>query len=235
MQEREFIKKLKDLNLGIITISDTSHIINKDKNYAALYMKRLDDRGIIRRIEKGKYVLADTDISIISTNLVYPSYISFLSGLAYYHKTTQIPIMTQIVTTVSKKNIRYEQNQIQFIKLNKKRIFGYKKEKLKNGYAFIGDIEKIILDSLFIPEYCPLSEVKNALDEVKIDTLLSYGLKMDSIVILKRLGYILELNGIDIYNELKRNINKRYDFLNPLLPKNGKKNKKWMLKINEVL
>jgi len=235
MQEREFIKKLKDLNLGVITLSDTSNITNKDKNYAALYMKRLDDRGIIRRIEKGKYVLADTDISVISTNLVYPSYISFLSGLAYYHKTTQIPIISQIVTTVSKRNISYQKNQIQFIKLNKKRMFGYKKEKLKNGYAFIGEIEKIILDSLFIPEYCPLSEVKNTLDEVKLDTLLLYGLKMDSIVTLKRLGYILELNGIDIYNELKRYINKRYDLLNPLLPENGKKNKKWMLKINEVL
>ncbi len=235
MNEREFIKKIKEFNLGIIKLTDASHIINKDRHYTAIYMKRLEDRGVINRIEKGKYVLSDTDISVVATNLVNPSYLSFLSGLSYHHKTTQIPILTQIVTAVSKKNIAYQKNNIEFIKLDKKRIFGYKKEKFKNGYAFIGEIEKIIVDSLFIPKNCPLSELKNAFDEVKIDKIFKYAIKMDSIVTLKRLGYLLELQGIDVYNKLKNKLNKRYDLLNPLLRTNGEKNKKWMLKINEVL
>ncbi len=237
MNERDFIKKIKNLDLGIITLSDAAHIINKDKKYTAIYMKRLEERDVIQRVEKGKYILPETDLTVISTNLVHPAYISFLSGLSYYHKTSQIPIITQVVTTVSKKSINYKKNKIIFIKLNQKRIFGYKKEKTQNGYAFIGELEKIILDSLFIPKRCPLIEVKNALEikNIQIEKILSYALKMDSIVTLKRLGYLLELNGVDIHDRINNHLNKRYDLLNPVLPLKGKNNKKWMLKINEVL
>ena len=94
MNERQFIYKIQEQNLGVITISDAARLINKSRKYTALYLKRLENRGIINRIEKGKYSLPDTHSLIIATNLIIPAYISFLSGLAYYHKTTQIPINT---------------------------------------------------------------------------------------------------------------------------------------------
>ena len=234
MNEREFLKKIKNLNLSVLTIPDISRVISKDRKYAALYIKRLENRGVINRIEKGKYTLQDTDPIVVATNLVSPSYISFLSGLAYYHKTTQIPITIQVVTTTSKKNVDYR-NRITFVKFDRKRVFGYKKEKIDNGYAFIGEIEKIIVDSLFMLKYCPISETTNAFDGIDAEKILNYVLKMDSIVTLKRLGYLLELNGIDVYERIKDRINKRYDLLNPMLPPAGKNNNKWMLKLNEVL
>ncbi|MBU4189372.1 MAG: hypothetical protein KJ886_00040 [Candidatus Thermoplasmatota archaeon] len=234
MNEREFLEKIKNLNLSVLTISDISHIISKDRRYAALYMKRLENRGVINRIEKGKYTSQDTDPLAIATNLVIPSYISFLSGLAYYHKTTQIPITIQVVTITSKNDVDYG-NRITFVKFDRKRLFGYKKEKVGNGYAFIGEIEKVIVDSLFMPKYCPINETMNAFDGIDGEKILNYALKMDSIVTLKRLGYLLELNGIDLYEKIKKHINKRYDLLNPMLPPAGENNNKWMLKLNEVL
>jgi len=234
MNERKFLEKIKNLNLSILTIPDVSRILHKDRRYAALYMKRLENRGVINRIEKGKYTLPDADSLVVATNLVIPSYISFLSGLAFYHKTTQIPTSIQIVTTVSKKAINYG-SRITFVKFNRKRLFGYRKEKIGNGYAFIGEIEKIIVDSLFMPKYCPISEIMDTFDGIDIEKILNYALKMDSIVTLKRLGYLLDLNGIDIYEKIKSHINKRYDLLNPLLPPGGESNRKWMIKINEAL
>jgi len=234
MNEREFLEKIKNLNLSVLSIPDISRIIGKDRRYAALYMKRLENRGVINRIEKGKYALQDTDPLAVATNLVIPSYISFLSGLAYYHKTTQIPITIQVVTTISKNDVDYR-SRITFVKFDRKRLFGYKKEKIGNGSVFIGEIEKVIVDSLFMPKYCPISETMNAFYGIDAEKILNYALKMDSIVTLKRLGYLLELNGIDVYERIKDRINKRYDLLNPMLPPAGKSNNKWMLKLNEVL
>ncbi len=234
MNERKFLEKIKNLNLSVLTIPDISRVISKDRRYAALYIKRLENRGVINRIEKGKYTLEDTDPLAVATNLVSPSYISFLSGLAYYHKTTQIPITIQVVTTTSKNDVDYR-SRITFVKFDRKRVFGYKKEKIGNGYAFIGEIEKVIVDSLFMPKYCPISEVVNALEGVDTEKIIDYALKMDSIVTLKRLGYLLEVNGIDVYGRIKDCINKRYDLLNPMLPLAGENNNKWMLKLNEVL
>jgi predicted transcriptional regulator of viral defense system len=234
MNERQFIDRIQGQNLGIITISDAARFINKSRRYTALYLTRLENRGIIKRIEKGKYALPNTNSLIIASNIIMPSYISFLSGLAYYHKTTQMPRIIQVVTTKSKKRIKYENEKIQFIKL--KKAFGYKREKTPDGYVFVGEIEKIMIDSLFIPKYCPISETMHAMDS-KIDTkkLIDYAFKMNSIVVLKRLGYALELNGVNIYEKVKNHLNKRYDLLNPQLPPIGKNNDKWKIKINEVI
>jgi len=231
MNEREFLERVKDLNIGVLTIPEVSRIIDKDGRYASLYMKRLEDRGAVNRIEKGKYALKDTDPAVVATNLVYPSYISFLSGLAFHHRTTQIPVSYQVVAAVSKSGVDYGA-RITFIKFGKKRLFGYVREKNR---AFVGEIEKVVVDSLFMVEHCPLSETLNAMKGISTKKALDYALRMDSIVTLKRLGYLLELNGIDAHDRIREHINRRYDLLNPLLPPVGENNRKWMLKLNEVL
>jgi len=234
VKEREFIEKLRNLSMGVFTISDISRIIEKNRNYAALYAKRLTDRGVIVRIENGKYALPQTDPMVIATNVVFPSYISFLSALSYYHLTTQIPNSIQVVTIKSKKEIVFDR-KIVFIKFDRKRIFGYRREKIGNGYAFVGEIEKVLVDALFMPRYCPISETIDAFKKADIDKLLNYSFRMQSIVVLKRLGYLLELNGVDVYDILKDYLNRKYDLLNPMLPPAGKKDGKWRLNLNEVL
>jgi len=234
MDERQFINKMQEQNLGIITISAAARLIKKGRNYTALYLNRLENRKILRRIEKGKYALPNTHPLVIATNLTLPSYVSFLSGLAYYNKTTQIPRIIQVVTTRSKNRIIYENEEMQFIHL--KRAFGYIKEKNQNGYVFIGEIEKIIIDSLFLPRCCPLTETIQAIDaKLNVEKLIDHALKMGSIVALKRLGFILELNDIDIYNKVSGYFNDRYDLFNPQLPAIGENNARWKLKINEVI
>ena len=234
MKEREFISTLRESGKGVFTIPDMSRLLGKNRKYAILYAERLCKRKVIRRVEKGKYVLPDTDPVVVATNLITPSYISFLSGLYHYHLTTQIPTTLQVVTTRSKRKIVYEQ-KINFIRFDKKRVFGYKREKLSGGYAFVGEIEKIVVDILFMPRYCPLNEVLDAFDRIDIKKIVEYGLKMKSIVTLKRLGYLLELKDFDVYDKLKSYLNKRYDLLNPFLPPSGNNDRKWRLKLNEDL
>ena len=135
---------------------------------------------------------------------------------------------------MSKKSYFIILGAYQFIKL--KKTFGYNREKMINGYAFVGEIEKIIVDSLFLPKYCPIVETIQAIDSTQdIKKLIDYALKMDSIVVLKRMGYLLELHDIDVYKKVKNHLNKRYDLLNPQLPPTGKNNNKWKLKINEEI
>ena len=235
MNERQFINTIIEQNLGIITLTHTSRILNKSRKYSSLYLQRLEQRNIIKRIEKGKYAFPDTPVEVIASNLIIPSYISFLSGLSHYQLTTQIPRIIQIIATKSKQKVIYENKEIQFIK--QQQIFGYKREKTHAGYIFIGDKEKIIVDCLYLPQYCPLSETINALQDSRFNRkkLIDYALKMNSIVVLKRLGYLLEQQQIDILPQVCTYLNTRYDLLNPQIPSTGEYNSKWKLIINEVV
>ena len=114
-------------------------------------------------------------------------------------------------------------------------MFGYSKQKFREKYLFLATKEKAIVDSLYLPEQCPMSETFEALrgKEIELPKLIEFALQMDSIVTLKRLGYLLEKRGIDIYPEVKGRLNARYDLLSPLLKRSKDNSGKWKLNINE--
>ncbi len=233
----EFINALEKFEKPVFTVNDVARIIGAGKDYARVYLHRLEAKGVIEAVERNKYTLTDNHPYVTASNLVFPSYMSFLTALHYYGATTQIPGSIYIVSTKSKKRLELKGYSVEFVKLKKERFFGYTRERFQGKLIFVAEKEKLIVDSLFLPRYCPVDETFKALEdkELKIDTLIEYGLRMDSIVTLKRLGYLLELKGIDVYDRLGHRLNRKYDLLNPFLAKKGDKNSKWKLILNEVL
>lgn len=241
MKTLEIIKFLERSQRTIFGAREFAKIIKKPINYSILVLHRLKKKGFLVEIERNKYALKENISYLIFTELLYPSYISFLTALHYYNLTTLIPKKVQIVGIKSKKEISFDDYLIKFIKFKQARFFGYQREKTSNGFIFIAEIEKAIIDSLYLPKYCPIDEVYNALSEglaspkiINIKKLIDYALRMNSKVILKRLGYLLELKKIDCYKEFKDKINKKYDFLD-VISKKGERNKKWKLIINREL
>jgi predicted transcriptional regulator of viral defense system len=233
----EFIDRLRSFAKPVFTTADIAKILNKNPAYVKTYIYRLKKTGRLEEIERNKYCLERTDPIAIASNLVFPSYISFLSGLKFHHLTTQLPKTVSVACAKSKKEIKKETYSIKFVKLKKQRIFGYKREKyFENKIIWVGEPEKIVVDSLLLPQYCPLDETFNALTEgeLVLKKVIDYAMKMDSKVLLKRLGYMLELRDINVYDRLKNKLNNKYDSLNPFLPKMGERNKRWKLIANYV-
>jgi predicted transcriptional regulator of viral defense system len=96
---------------------------------------------------------------------------------------------------------------------------------LNGKTIFIAEIEKAILDSIFLPQYTSIHETCLALKEgeIKEERIIEYTKRMNSNALAKRLGYLLELNGIDIYSKIKDMIDKNYVKLNPLKARKGEK------------
>ena len=234
MNAREFVGQISRLRKPVLTTNDLVKITGYKKNYLKVYLFRLKQKNLIIEVERGKYAVSQPAF-ITASNLIFPSYISFLSAFSYYQLTTQMPTTVYVVTSISKKSIRFENYKIIFVKFPPSKIFGYHKEKLMGKEVFIAKIEKAIVDSLYLPEYCPLDETYAALEaDLNLHKLISYALKMDSIILLKRLGYLLDLKGIDIHTMVRERLNTRYDVLNPAQERKGyKKSIKWKLIINE--
>lgn len=232
MRSRELLEKLNSWQKPLFTPTDLAKVTNKSKAYLKVYLSRLKKKKVLREVERGKYSLS-LHPYIIASNLIFPSYISFLSAYAYYQLTTQLPRRIQVVARRSKKSLPLDDYLVEFIKFPPARMFGFHKEKFMEKEVFIAEKEKAIIDSLYLPQYCPLDETQRALEEkLDLNKLTNYALRMDSIVLLKRLGYLLELRNIDIYPQVRKKLNSRYDLLDPSQPPQGQKSQKWKLTIN---
>ncbi len=236
MQAISFLRRLERLHKPVVTINDIATIIGKSKTYARVYANRLAKKKLLYTPEKGKYAIKETPLEI-ATNLIFPCYISFISAYSIYSFTTQTPIELQVVSLKSKKTMSIGNTKLIFIKFKKQNFFGYKRERFGDTYLFIAEPEKAIIDSLCLPRYCPIAESYTALksSDIDINKLIDYALRMNSIVTVKRLGYLLELSGHDIYKKVKRHLNKRYDPLNPYMARSKKNSAKWRLNINEAV
>ncbi len=235
MQAISFIDKLHAFGLLVFTVVDAEQLLDKSRKYVRLYLHRLEKRKLIFRIEKNKYALKGINPLTIVTKLSKPSYISFLFALYTHHLTTQIPIKIQVVSVVSKKPLAFENYDFEFIKFPASRIFGYYKYRFGEGYAFLADKEKTIIDCLYLQKGVAVSDINNALSSCDAKKLRGYAKRMDSTVLIQRLGYLLELNKIKNPVSFNKLISKNYVLLNPLLPKKGMKNSKWRIIANEVL
>ena len=101
---------------------------------------------------------------------------------------------------------------------------------------FIASPEKAILDCLFLPKYSRgLSVVFQALEnleQINTQKFVEYALKMNSKILLKRLGYLLSKLNIDIYPQVKNRIGNSYTLFDPIRSRYGSYNRKWKLIIN---
>ncbi len=237
MKSIHLIELMKELHRPLFTINDLVKISNEKRPSLKVHLFRMKEKKMIIEVERGKYAMPQHPY-ITASHLLFPAYISFLSAYAYYQLTTQIPRKIQVVALRSKKKLSLDSSPVEFIRFTPKRFFGYKKERFMEKYVFIAEKEKAIVDSLYLPECCPIDETANALkalEELDQTKLVEYAIQMDSIALLKRVGYLFEKNGIDIYNKVKMYLNKRYDLLNPLRKGARERNEKWRLLINEVI
>ncbi|MFH1106297.1 MAG: type IV toxin-antitoxin system AbiEi family antitoxin domain-containing protein [Candidatus Micrarchaeota archaeon] len=233
MNADSFLDALERQGVAVFTLKDAARIIGKPKEYAKLFLSRLAKRKKILRIERGKYCQNNVSLLEAASNLAYPAYVSFLSALAFHRLTTQIPVLVEVACARQRKEASFGGTRIEFVKLKKEAIFGFR----RYGNAFVAEPEKSVIDGLYAPNHLPLSEAFYAIKHGKLDTnkLCDYADKLGSSIVKRRLGFLLETAGMQASGRPNYVKASRYALLNPMLGSKGKRDKKWMLVVNEVL
>ena len=205
---------------------------------------RLQQRGAIERIEKGKYLIIPLGAEkgkytlhefVIGSLLVQPYSIAYWSALNYYGLTEQIPATVFIQTITRKFNINPKVFGIQYriVKIKESKCFGIRKEWIEETQINITDKEKTIIDCLNLPQYAGgIIEVAKALKNNKFDRkkLENYAQRIGNSGVIRRLGYLCELLNIKI--KLPKLNTRNYLLLDPTMPEKGPKSSKWRLIIN---
>jgi len=229
---------------NIFNFEEALKLSNVKEDILWVILSRLEKKGWIERIEKGKYMIIPLGAKkgeytlhefVIGSMLVKPYCISYWSALHFYGLTEQIPNTVFIQTPSRKKKqelvifgVKYK-----IIRINNIKIFGVRKEWIEGKQIEIVDKEKCIIDCLDKPQYSGgIIEVVKALKNEKLDRtkLSKYAQQIGNTGAIRRLGYLCDYLKISI--KLPDIITRNYLLVDPTMVNKGTKNSKWRLVIN---
>ena len=229
------------------TIEDAERLGYTNKSVLKVILSRLEKKGWIERIEKGKYIVIPLGAEkgkytlnefVLGAYLVDPCIISYWSALNYYGLTEQIPRTVFIQTTSRKKHQEVTIFGVPYkiIRVKEEKIFGVEKAWFEDTQISLTSREKTIIDCLDKPQYAGgIIEVAKALrtEEYDKNILIKYAKRIHNSGVIRRLGYICDFLQIPIHlPEIKT---RNYLKLDPILAETNKLDSKWHLIINEKL
>lgn len=226
------------------TFEEAQELIGSDNSVTKVIISRLEKKGWIERIEKGKYMIIPLGAEkgkytlnefVIGSMLIKPYAIAYWSALHFYGLTEQIPNTVFIQTTARKKNqnIKVFGINYEIVRIKEAKFFGIRREWIEETQINITDKEKTIVDCLDKPQYCGgIIEVAKALKNGSFDKdrLEVYANKIGNSGVIRRLGFLCDFLGIKI--NLPQIKTKNYLYLDPTMPLEGQRNAKWRLIIN---
>ena len=236
-------QKLSRYDLFTFSSRILADLFELDKFQTSNLLHRMEQVGLVTRIEQGKYVLLGltpekvlSNPLYIGSNLVVPSYISYWSALHFYGLTEQAPRKIFIAVCRRKSELSFDKMKFKFITINPRIFFGYQRVLNADLPVVIADEAKAILDSLSLPQYAGgITEVAKALyvavEEKLLDisTLVDYAGRFENQSLTSRLGYLLELLGQPTQGLQEPKGPVRLD---PQNPGNGEYNARWKLYVN---
>ncbi|GAB6101015.1 type IV toxin-antitoxin system AbiEi family antitoxin domain-containing protein [Thermococcus atlanticus] len=230
----------------IFTIDEAAKITGINKNTLKVLLSRLEKKGWIERIEKGKYIVIPLGAEkgeytlhefIIGSLLVKPSATAYWSALNYHGFTEQIPSTVFVQTTARKKkqDLRIFGVRYKIVRIKPEKFFGIEKVWIEEFQVPITDREKTVVDCLDKPRYCGgIIEVAKAFrEELDTEKLREYALRINNSAVVRRLGYLCDYSGVDI--DLPKPKTRNYILLDPTMPREGHVDSKWKVIINVEL
>jgi predicted transcriptional regulator of viral defense system len=214
------------------------------KEVLKVILSRMEEKGFIERIEKGKYLIIPLGSEkgkytlhefVIASYLVEPYAISYWSALHHYGLTEQIPGTVFVQTPARKKKNVLEIFGVnyQIVRVKENKFFGVRKEWIEENPVSITDKEKTIIDCLDKPHFAGgILEAAKALKNGSLDynQLSAYAIRIGNFAVIRRLGYLCERIGVPL--NLPQPRSKSYLLLDPTMPAKGKNDAKWRLIIN---
>lgn len=229
MKMFQLYQTLQNSSKVVFTLNDIARYKRLSKESTRVFIYRMKRQGLLNEVKKGFYSI-EIDPILLATQIYTNSYISYTAGFYLHGIINQIPSRIEtIVPTQVHPNIDW----LIPITYPPKKIFGIEKQRYGNYFIQIGELEKIIVDSLY-RRRCPIGYIIDAIPKANKRKLLKYAAKMN-LATLKRVGYLLDYLGFEVSSEyIPRNIT-GVDFFDPNNKEKGFYNRKWRIYINEAM
>ena len=236
----ELLKLLDNMELNIFSASDIKSRDVSGTGELQVALERLTKRGLISRIEKGKYCRHNFRNEFVIGNFMAGNgVIAYWSALNFYGLTEQFPNSVFVQSPYLKRDKNVFGVNYHFIKVKPDKFFGITEKGYGSELYRITDVEKTLLDCFDLPQYSGgYEELIRAFYTAKNNKnrLQQYGFAMGNLALLKRMAFLSELFEMEGFkkfqNTVRKILNNRYSLLDPLGDNTGKYVAKWKIRLN---
>jgi len=207
----------------LFTVNEAERASGMERASLREKLSRLSRRGELDRVERGKYTVHD-DPMIYATHVDRPSYVTLWSGLRFYGVTTQQPTRVQVMVVRNRSDLP----NVRFYATN--RLFGFGKQRYRAFEVFVAEEERLLLDCI-ARDLVPVSEVRDLVATVDIETATAYAKRLGTHAVEKRLGYLFETVRGETVEALHVD-DRNYPVLDLSRPSDGETNARWRIRVN---
>lgn len=238
-------------NRPVFTVAEAQAVLNLNNQSLHRILRNLHRKGWIKRLERGKYLIIPLEGGedrvgiehnfVIARALVSPSAIAFWSALHFHNLTEQIPGVVYLASP-RRKFLREQEvlgTRVRTVLIAEKYFFGLQPVWFGPQKVIITDLEKTLIDALYLPGHCGgMEEVVKAYrtggSRVDWRKIRDYLKKFSKPVLYKRMGVLGCRFSFppEIIDFCKRNAGSSSSYFDPRGPKSGRTVPGWGLKMN---
>jgi len=214
---------------------------------------RLASKRWLLRLEKGKYLLLPLEAGmeglysahefVIAAHLVQPYAIAYASALSFHNLSDLLPHTVLVATTRRKAEVAVEELglRFRFITLTSHKFFGIQTVTIEDQPVRITTPSKTLVDGLDHPDLCGgIVELAKGLeryagDDASWAQLTADAQRLGNRTVFKRLGYLVEVLGLEVEGWLDRwrtEISPGETLLDPRYGRRGSYHFGWNLRLN---
>jgi predicted transcriptional regulator of viral defense system len=154
---------------------------------------------------------------------------------------TQPQLVVMVTTPKPRRALTTLGVEFRFIRCRRTHLFGLTEHwATKQEQVRVSDLERTIIDGLKQPEHCGgVTEVAKGLwmrrQDINVDRLVRYARRLGVGAVVRRLGFLLETYEIAVEPDLeplREALTATYVRLDPVLPAEGKRLRRWRLQLN---
>jgi predicted transcriptional regulator of viral defense system len=204
-----------------VSIGDLRSLLGASESYARSFAHRLVEKRWLERLrpglfqvipaDRGRDGVGDTNPLTIGALLANPYFYSFGTACTHHHFTEQVFADVYLACRSTHRPVRVRDKRFVFVSLPESRFFGFADADVLGVEVKMATRERALLDALDRPEYAGgISEVSRmvvrAASAISWRTLLDYLPRWDESAVVQRLGYLIDLHGIELAPTVRRDL-----------------------------
>lgn len=216
-KETKVILSFREQGRDVVHAADIIGLLGSEPT-ARKVIRNLLRKGWLTRLVGGRYMLlppehgpenlGENNPIALAAAAAEPSYIGWWSAAAFHGFTTQKPMTVTVAVLRQMPARTIEGTEVRFIKIAARKFSGFKSYNVYGRNAAISDPEKTVIDCIDRPDLAggpaELARiVYSAMGEIDHDKLVTAALAMKSVALLQRLGFLSELVGKLLPEELR--------------------------------